>query len=281
MKILPEGVLEKWKWLKGVLQSRINSISGWIGTKLQKFKRRFERMIGPLEKGMEAAALVTPAQGEYEGVDLKVLPKYISFRAALLKSQLTQQYTILILMAVLVIQFIVTRYETYSLYGKLREKEYILAPGVQDFTPANPHTVPDGYIDQAVEDFLGKLGNISPSNIDHQYESISQLMAPELKVRFSNESLDFRNKVKAEGITETLSLTQKEIQPNGEGFFHVVATGRRDTFINNEYVGHTSEAIEMVLQLVAPKRDRPWYIQINSLSRESADTFRSKQDLRK
>ena len=33
-------------------------------------------MIGAAEKGIEAARLTAPPQGAYEGVDLRVLPKY-------------------------------------------------------------------------------------------------------------------------------------------------------------------------------------------------------------
>ena len=235
-------------------------------------------MIGPLEKGIEAAKLTAPPQGVYEGVDLSVLPKYISFRAALLHNKLTHQYINLILAAILIIQYGMSRHEIYSLYGKLREKEYILAPGVQDFTPANPQTVPESYITDAVTDFLDKLGNVSPGNIDEQYAMLSKFMSPQLRVKFEGEAADFRAKVKGENISELLTVTQKEITPNGNGFYHVVALARRDRYINNEYTGHVDEAIELVLQLVAPKRERPWYVQINSLTREDADTFRKKKN---
>ncbi|MGK5083103.1 hypothetical protein WDW37_07330 [Bdellovibrionota bacterium FG-1] len=234
-------------------------------------------MIGPLEKGIAAARLATPPVGAYEGVDLSILPKYISFRAALLHNKLTHQYINLILAGLLVVQYGMSRYEIYSLYGKLRAKEYILAPGVQDFTPANPQTVPESYTADAVTDFINQLGNVNPGNIDEQYSLLAKFMSPQLKVRFEAEAIDFKAKIKAESISEMLTVTQREITPSADGFFHVVALARRDRYLNNEYVGHTDEVIEMVLQLIAPKRDRPWYVQINSLSREAAETFRAKK----
>ena len=234
-------------------------------------------MIGPLEKGIEAARLATPPEGAYEGVDLSVLPKYISFRAALLHNKLTHQYLNLILAVILIVQYGMSRQEIYSLYGKLREKEYILAPGVQDFTPANPQTVPESYTADAVTDFINKLGNVSPGNIDEQYTMLAKSMSPQLKVKFEAEAADFKAKLKAESISEMLTVTQREITPSSDGFYHVVALARRDRYINNEYVGHTDEVIEMMLQLVAPKRDRQWYVQINSLSREAAETFKAKK----
>lgn len=235
-------------------------------------------MIGPLEKGMAAVPIQAPAEGTYDGVDLRTLPKYICFRAALLRSRLTQQYVIVILASLLGLHFLSSRYEVYSLYGKLREKEYILAPGVQDFTPAQARTVPDSYVSDAVIDFLGQLGNVTAANIDQQYGSLSEFMSPQLKVRFSAEAADYRAKVKSDNISELLSVTQTEIRPADGGFYQVTALARRDTYISNEYAGNLDEVIQMELQLVPPKSGKRWFLQINSLTRESANSFRAKKN---
>lgn len=235
-------------------------------------------MIGPIEKGIEAAKFSKPAEGAFEGVDLRVLPKYVSFRAALLRNQLTQQYVIGILSLILVVHYVISRVEIYSLYGKLREKEYILAPGVQDFTPASPQTVSDSYIASAVTDFLGQLGNVTAGNIEEQYSALSDAMSPQLKVKFSAEAVEWKARVKAENISELLTVTEKEIRSSGNGYYKATALARRDRYINNEYLGHTDEAIEMTLELVPPKSGRRWYLQIDSLTRMPAETFRAKKN---
>ena len=234
-------------------------------------------MISALEKGMEAARISAPPQGSFEGVDLTVLPKYICFRAALLQSRLTQQYIILGLAALLVVYFAITRIEVYSLNGKLRAKEYILAPGVQDFTPASAQSVPDSYVSDAVTEYLGQLGNLTAGNVDEQYKLLSENMSPQLKVKFLAEASELKNRIKAENISEMLTITDKEIRASGEGYYQVTALARRDTYVNNEFIGHNDEAIEMVLQLVAPRNGKRWFLQINSLARQNAQTFRVKR----
>lgn len=243
---------------------------------ISKLRTRGSEMIGAMEKGIAAAQVTAPPIGVFEGVDLSILPKYICFRAALLRSKLTQQYIILGLAAVLVAQFAISRAEVYSLYGKLRAKEYILAPGVQDFTPASAQSVPDTYVTEAVSEYLSQLGNICAGNIEEQYKLVSESMSPQLKVKFLTEASDFKSKVKAENISELLTLTDKEIKATGDGYYHVTVLARRDTYVNNEYIGHADEAIEMVLQLVAPRSGRRWFLQINSLTRQNAETFRVK-----
>ena len=237
-------------------------------------------MIGPIEKGISQARLMAPPVGVYEGVDLRTIPKYISFRAALLHNNLTKQYIILILAAAFVLSFILQRVEVYSLYSKLREKEYILAPGVQDFTPASANTVSDSYIAQAVNDFLGKLGNVSSASIDEQYHMLAEFMGPDLKAKFLSEASEWITKVKADNISELLTITDKEIRATTSGQYRVIAMARRDTYINNEYVGHTDEAIEMDMLLVAPSQDRRWYLQVTRLSRQSVNSFNSKTSMR-
>jgi len=234
-------------------------------------------MVGPIEKGIKAAKLAKTPEGSYEGVDLRTLPKYICFKAALLHNTLTLQYIILILSVFLLSHFVVTRKEVYSLYSKLREKEYILAPGVMDFTPAAPQSVPDSYVANAVVDFLGQLGNVTAGNIEEQYAALSESMSPQLRVKFLAEASSVKAKVKSEGISELLTITEKEIRTTGDGYYQITALARRDTYVNNEYLGHADEAIGMILQLVPPKSGRRWYLQINSLSRESANSFQAKK----
>lgn len=234
-------------------------------------------MIGPIEKGIAAAEMMKTPEGNYEGVDLRTLPKYISFKAALLHNKLTLQYVILILSGVFVIHYFVSRHEIYSLYGKLREKEFILAPGVMDFTPASPQSVPDSYVSNAVIDFLSQLGNVTSGNIDEQYALLSDSMSSQLKVKFLAEAASWKAKVKSEGISELLTINDKEIRTTGDGYYKVTALARRDTYLNNEYLGRADEAIEMMLQLIPPKSGKRWYLQINSLSRESADSFKAKK----
>jgi hypothetical protein len=203
----------------------------------------------------------------------------ICFRAALLRSRLTQQYIILGLVAVLGAHFLMTRAEIYALYGKLRTKEYILAPGVQDFTPAAVQSVPDSYVNDAVTEYLTQLGNVSAGNIEEQFKLVGDSMSPQLRVKFMAEAADLKAKIKSENIAELLTITDREVRSTGDGYYQATVLARRDTYVNNEYLGHVDEAIEMVLQLVPPRSGRRWFLQINSLSRQSAETFRVKKGL--
>ncbi len=262
--------------LKPLPQKILNRLQCVYATVHKKTLEVCKRMIGPMEKGIAAAQMTAPPEGTYDGIDLRILPKYICFKAALLQNKITYQRLSLALACFLVVHFVMSRHEVAGLYDKLRTKEYILAPGVQDFTTALPQNVTDDYVISAVQDFINQMGNVTPGNIENQFSSLAESMSPQLKIRFAAESSAWVDKVKADSISELVTITDREVRTK-DGAYEATAFVRRDTYLNNEYAGHTDEVVEMGLQLVPPKSGRRWYLQINSLSRQSADSFRKKK----
>ena len=92
-------------------------------------------------------------------------------------------------------------------------------------------------------------------------------MCRAFRIQFESEVASWKDVVKQEKISEILKVLQKEIISDNEGFFKVKAQTRRERFSNNEYMGSSDESIEMVLELVPPKRGKEWFLQINSLVR--------------
>lgn len=236
-------------------------------------------MIGSLEKGVGAARLSEPPKSER--VNLATLPNYICYKAALVREKMTLQTALALLAALFLLYFAVSRLEVFGLYGKLREKEYILAPGVQDFTPASPSTVSDSYVQAAVSDFLNRLGNINPVNIQEQYSILSQSMSPQLRVKFEAESNEWMMKVKDESLSEILTVLEKEVRSNEEGFYKVTALTRVDSYIRSEHIGSRDEVIQMILRLIPPSKSSRWFLEIESLSRSTSDNFKTKESLKK
>jgi hypothetical protein len=245
--------------------------------KKAKLSMATSNMIGAMEKGIEAAKVSVPPSGSYEGLDLTVMPKYLCFKAALVKEKLLLKNVILALLFVFGGYFLITRNEIANLYSKLREKEFILAPGVIDFTPASPQSVTDGYVDNAVMDFTSLLGNINPVNIDEQYKKLSSYMSQKMNVRFNLEASDWVETVKLENISEVLKVSDKEIVSDEKGNYKVVIISTRERYASNEYLGKTDEIIEMRLKLVPPKQGKRWFIQIEDLTRTESNSFRARQ----
>lgn len=231
-------------------------------------------MLTAMDKGIEAAAVASPPIGVYQGVDLRILPKFVAFKAAMMKQKLTLQYILAIHLAAFAVHFGLSRYEIHGLEKKLREKEYILAPGVIDFTPASPQSVSDSYVVNASMSFLAMLGNVNAANIDEQYRRLASFMSPELRIQFEEEAREWRETVKYENISEILRITDREVVASGEGFYKMTALAQRERYSNGESLGRVDEMIEMTMKLVPPVQGKEWYLEITSLKRGRADGFK-------
>ena len=183
---------------------------------MNKIKRAFTSLIGPKEKGIEKTP-TRPQEGKFEGVELRFLPRFISYKAALLKEKMALKTLLVFFLVFFGFHYMAMRLEIASLHKKLREKEYILAPGVLDFTVVSPQNVPDSYVDDAVSDFLSDLGNISATNIDEQYGRLKRFMSDSFRITFEREVAPWVEQIKEEGISQILTVTKREIETDDGG----------------------------------------------------------------
>ena len=265
-------------------ETRVTDFSWSVTQQVRNYTQRLghtlqDNILGPMEKGMEAARMQTPPKHVVDGVDLRVLPKFLCYKAALLRERTTLQALLWLLAGAFVIFFVHDRWEISRLMDRLRTKEYILAPGVQDFTPVSPQSVPDSHVENAATAFLGALGNINASNIDEQYKFLTDSMSPELKMRFQIEAEPWIAKVKHDNITETLKPIDRHIENNHDGYYKVVLFARKESFADLERLGETNVVIEMILKLMPPVAGKQWYLEIESLESHGADAFRAKSDM--
>ncbi|MGE4233053.1 MAG: TraE/TraK family type IV conjugative transfer system protein [Bacteriovoracia bacterium] len=232
-----------------------------------------------MEKGFAAAQVTQPPVGVYDGIDLRVLPKFICFKAALLKSRMTLQHVLLGVAVLFVGSEIAHSLRTSSLEKLLRKKEFILAPGVMDFTTAAPDSVSDNYVMDAANDFLSQFGNVNPTNIEEQYRGLERFMSPQLKMKFQIETKSLVDQIKEDDISQVLTVTHKDFVSNEKGSYKVVAFARADLYSAGEFLGYEDRVVEMVLALVPPDSGMRWYLQIQELKWSLAETFKRSKAL--
>ena len=237
-------------------------------------------MLGPKEKGFEKVTS-DPPEIQATKEHLKHLPKYIVYRAALLREKLILTYLIGGISGLFLVYFVVSRVEVSNLYNQLRVKEYILAPGVLDFTTATPQSVPDSYVNDAVSDFLSTLGNINATNIIEQYASLSRSMSPELKIQFEADAKDWIAQIKTENLAQIFMIKSKEIVSNQQGHYGVTAFVKANFYADGQYLGNEDQVVEMTLKLVPPEQGKRWYLQIVSINWSKLDKFKKRETVTK
>lgn len=235
-------------------------------------------MIGPKDKRFQKQSSDPPKE-EPTKETFRNLPKYIAYRAALLREKLILSYLVGIISSLFVVYFVISRVEISSLHKQLRVKEYILAPGVLDFTAATPQSVPDTYVHDAVSDFLASLGNINSSSIVEQYESLKRFMSPELKIQFTADAKEWIEQTKAEDLAQIFRIKEKTIVSDSQGSYQVTAFARAEFYANSRHLGYEDQVVEMTLKLVPPDRSKRWYLQITKLSWSKLTDFKNRKSL--
>ena len=249
----------------------------WIKGRIEAAKSAKEALVGAIEKGFERARLSRVEIAT--NLDLSMVPNYVAYKAALIREKTLLQYLCLGLSVALLVLFVAGRIEVSGMETRLRLKEYILAPGVNDFIPVAPQSVPDAYVQHAVSDFVTTLGNTNPTNIEERFRQLSSVMSPALQVQFSAEAAEWVAKARAENISEMLTILDKRIEADSEGKFRAVVRTRTDSFVGSESIGYRNEVVEMGLRLVPPDVGRRWFLEITSLSRGSTEAFDTAKSL--
>ncbi|MGE0175064.1 MAG: hypothetical protein AB7T49_19880 [Oligoflexales bacterium] len=256
------------------MKGKLNELANQGAAKLRIAKTR---LVGAIEKGFERAKLSRVQVSS--NLDLSAIPNYVAYRAALVREKMLLQHICVGLGIVLIATFVLSRIEVSNLSERLRMKEYILAPGVSDFIPVAPQSVPDAYVQHAVSDFVATLGNTNPTNIEERYQQLSSMMSPALQVQFIAEANDWIAKVRAENISEMLTILNKRIEADGKGSYRATVNVRTDAFIGSEAIGYRNEMIEMHLRLTPPDAGRRWYLEMIALTRHSADAASAAKSL--
>ena len=235
------------------------------------------KILGPIERGFARSRLA--AAKSLDSLKLDELPEHVSYRAALVREKLMMQHLSLILLFLLVAVFIQSRIEIGGLQERLRTKEFILAPGVTDYLPVSPGTVPDSYVQHAVSDFVDAIGNVNPTNIAERYSQIASVMSPALQVQFNSEGSEWIERVLADNISEITTIISKRIEVDPSGHYFATVKTRVETFIGSESIGVRGEVIEMGLKLVPPDLGKRWCLQMTSLSRKSEEAHKVSKSL--
>lgn len=225
-------------------------------------------MLRAVDKGVKAAEMTRPPAGVFGEVDLRVIPKYVSYRAALLREKHGLHVILGIAVFLWVSTFLVQSNRIDYWQTKFREKEFILVPStIVGHTPAVPQTVPKSYVGNAINYFVELVGNTTPSNIQEHYERFSNYLSQDLKARFLAETVTWRETARSENIYEQVDIVQKDWIEDGKGSYDATVVIRRDRRVNGDFMGSSQETIKMKLQLVPPQGEKEWIFEIKEFSR--------------
>ena len=207
------------------------------------------------------------------------LPRPIVWRAAFLRSERTYRFVILILLTIIVVQEVLSRQESVRLMEMIREKEYIIVPGVLGVTTALPNNITDKELKNSLISLLELITNIDYQNIIDKHQRLLKYLSPALKISFRGQSRKMVKKFKKHSIAEIMHLDNFKITSQKKYYYKVKAQIKIDVNFNDTKAGSREEIILMDVQIVRPSPGEFNFIQLTKLKRFDPKKLQEMEDL--
>ena len=163
-----------------------------------------------------------------------------------------------------------------NLERKLREKEYILAPGVTDFAKVTPGIISKDYVREFAESIAATLGSFSAKEVERRYQELEKYLSSDFRLTFREKTKKDLGLFASTDVAETFSANSSEIEeaPNG---FRAAVFGTQTRYVSGLKVYEGAHVIVFLMVGLAPSASTPWALQITDISRLSEEEFRKQQ----
>ncbi|MBK9324279.1 MAG: hypothetical protein IPM97_15250 [Bdellovibrionaceae bacterium] len=88
LNALKRGFCLASTWMSLLKTMLLKGLSPRVQVLMRNLKGKVNEMLTAMDKGIEAAQVAVPPVGVYQGVDLRILPKYVAFKSAMIKQRL-------------------------------------------------------------------------------------------------------------------------------------------------------------------------------------------------
>lgn len=190
---------------------------------------------------------------------------------------LFEQRILLITITLFALALIITdRVTIHKLEMKLREKEYILAPGVTNFARVSPGIISKDYVKEFAETIAHTLGSFSAKQVEQRYSELEKYFASDFRIKFREKTKKDLSLLASNDIAEMFEIRSTEVREIADGFKAFVF-GSQTRYVSGLKVFEGSHVIAFTLKGIAPSATTPWALQILDISRLSEDEFHKQQ----
>ena len=143
-----------------------------------------------------------------------------------------------------------------NLEQKLREKEYILAPGVTDFAKVVPGVIAPQYVREFATSIATTLGSFSAKDVERKYQEVEKYLASDFRITFREKTKKDLALFATNDVAETFSVTSCDVR-EAEGGFTATVFGTQTRFIAGLKVFEGPHVFVFTLTGQAPSANTP------------------------
>lgn len=190
---------------------------------------------------------------------------------------LFEQRLLLVIISLVSLVIIITdRVSIHNLETKLRDKEYILAPGLTDFAKVIPGIISKDYVKEFAESIAVSLGSFSANEVEKHYKELEKYLSSDFRIKFREKTKKDLSLLASNDLAEMFSVKSTEVKETKLGF-QASVIGTQTRYVSGLKVYEGSHAIVFELKGVVPSSNTPWALVIQDISRLSEEEYLKQQ----
>lgn len=190
---------------------------------------------------------------------------------------LFEQRILLVVVGTLATALLISNQFTINdLQRQLRNKEYILAPGLTDFARVTPGIIAKEYVAEFAESLAAQLGNFTSKEVMDRYDSIEKYLASDFRIKFKEEITKELKLLASKDIAEMFVTSQSKVSESESGF-QAAIFGNQFRYISGLKVFNGSHVFVFDLAPTAPRPGSPWALEVTGITRLSEEQYLQQQ----
>ncbi len=164
-------------------------------------------------------------------------------------------------------------------------REILIVPGAVDFMRVRPNILPDNVVYYFAEYIAENVGTFNYLNVQSKADRVSEFFTPAFRERYMAELKKNSNEYRELRVTEVFTpqpASKFEIVKDAGGSPHYVVNveGQLDRYSNDSRLVSDAEIITVKFRTTRVLPDKPWFFEVEDISRKSRDEFAREQQAR-
>jgi hypothetical protein len=164
-------------------------------------------------------------------------------------------------------------------------REILIVPGAVDFMRVRPNLLPDTSVYYFAEYIAEQVGTFTFLNVESKTTHLGEFFSPTFRAKFDAElrkNLRTWQELRVTEVFTPAPVTRFVLRKDAGGELHYIVDvrGQLDRYTNDTKLASTQEVMTLKFRTTRIQADKPWFFEVEEISRMSYDEWTRDNDAR-
>jgi hypothetical protein len=169
--------------------------------------------------------------------------------------------------------------------ARYTNREILIVPGAVDFMRVRPNLLPDTSVYYFAEYIAEQVGTFTFQNVEAKTAHLGEFFSPAFRAKFETElrkNLRTWQELRVTEVFTPAPVTRFVLRKDAGGELHYVVDvrGQLDRYTNDTKLASTQEVMTLKFRTTRIEADKPWFFEVEEISRMSYDDWTRDKDAR-